>query len=157
MAAHGCARRFDRLRLEAPSAWTEDAVRERRCALARIAAQVRERATTLSGDTDDAEREDARTALDAARSDLHDALAAACLHEGRLDESAESTLRAIARIHSAGQALHGVVAEMAGERDGAGAVRESLYRGLAREGEAAPGGDASAGALEAGMERLRRR
>ena len=153
----GARRRFDRLRLEAPSAWTEEAVRERRRALARIAAQVSERASTPSGDADDAEREDARTDLDAARSDLHDALAAAGLGEGRLDDSAEAALRAIARVHRAGQALHGVVAEMAGERDGAGAVRESLYRGLAREGEAAPDGDASAGALEAGMERLRRR
>ena len=153
----GARRRFDRLRLEAPSAWTEDAVRERRRALALIAAQVRERASTPTVDAPDAEREDAPAALDAARSDLQDALAAAGLDEGRLDESAESTLRAIARVHRAGQALHGVVAEMAGERDGAGAVRESLYRGLAREGEAAPDGDASAGALEAGMERLRRR
>ena len=153
----GARRRFDRLRLEAPSAWTEDAVRERRRALALIAAQVRERASTPTVDAPDAEREDAPAALDAARSDLQDALAAAGLDEGRLDESAEAALRAIARVHRAGQALHGVVAEAAGERDGAGAVRESLYRGLAREGEAAPNGDASTGALEAGMERLRRR
>ena len=153
----GARRRFDRLRLEAPSAWTEDAVRERRRALALIAAQVRERASTPTVDAPDAEREDAPAALDAARSDLQDALAAAGLDEGRLDASAEAALRAIARVHRAGQALHGVVAEAAGERDGAGAVRESLYRGLAREGEAAPNGDASTGALEAGMERLRRR
>ena len=153
----GARRRFDRLRLEAPSAWTEDAVRERRRALARIAAQVRERASTPAGDAGDTEHEDGPTDLDAARSDLHDALAAAGLDEERLDESAEAALRAIARVHRAGQALYGVVAEMAGERDGAGVVRESLYRGLAREGEAASDGDASAGALEAGMERLRRR
>ena len=54
----GARRRFDRLRLEAPSAWTEDAVRERRRALARIAAQVRERASTPAGDAGDAEQED---------------------------------------------------------------------------------------------------
>ena len=153
----GARRRFDRLRLESPSAWTEEAVRERRRALALMVGQVRERASTPSGDAGDAEQEDASTDLDAARSDLHDALAAAGLGEGQLDESAEAGLRAIARAHRARQALHGVVEEMAGERDGAGAVRESLYRGLAREGEAAPDGDASAGALEAGMERLRRR
>ena len=153
----GAWRRFDRLRLESPSAWTEEAVRERRRALALLAEQVRERASTPAGDAPDAEQEDAPTDLDAARSDLHDALAAAGLGEGQLDESAEAGLRAIARARRAGQALHGVVEEMAGERDGAGAVRESLYRGLAREGEAAPDGDASAGALEAGMERLRRR
>ena len=153
----GARRRFDRLRLEAPSAWTEDAVRERRRTLSLIAGQVRERASTPSGDASDAEPVDVRTDLDAARSDLHDALAAAGLGEERLDESAEAALRAIARVHRAGQALHGVVEEMAGERDGAGAVRESLYRGLAREGKAAPDGDASAGALEAGMEQLRRR
>ena len=153
----GARRRFDRLRLEAPSAWTEDAVRERRRTLSLITGQVRERASTPPGDASDVEQEDARTDVDAARADLHDALAAAGLDEERLDESAEAALRAIARVHRAGRALHGVVDEMAGERDGAGAVRESLYRSLAREGKAAPDGDASAGALEAGMEQLRRR
>ena len=153
----GARRRFDRLRLETPSAWTEDAVRERRRTLALIAGQVRERAPTPTGDACDAQQEDARTDLDAARSDLHDALAAAGLDEEQLDESAEAALRAIARVNRAGQALHGVVEEMAGERDGAGAVRESLYRSLAREGKAAPDGDASADALEAGMGQLRRR
>ena len=153
----GARRRFGRLQLEAPSAWTEEAVRERRRTLALMADQVRERASTPAGDAGDAQQEDALPDLDAARSDLHDALAAAGLDAERLDESAEAALRAIARVHRAGQALRGVVEEMAGERDGAGAVRESLYRGLAREGEAAPDGDASAGVLEAGMERLRRR
>ena len=153
----GARRRFDRLRLEAPSAWTDDAVHERRRALALIAGQVREQASTPTGDACDAQPEDASTNLDAARSDLHDALAAAGLDEERLDGSAEAALRATSRVHRAGQALHGVVEEMAGERDGAGAVRESLYRSLAREGKAAPDGDASAGALEAGMEQLRRR
>ena len=153
----GARRRFGRLRLESPSAWTEDAVRERRRALALMAEQVRARASTPAGDAADAQHEDAPTDLDAARSDLHDSLAAVGLDEERLDESAEAALRAIARVHRAGQALHGVVAEIAGERDEAGAVRESLYRGLAREGAAASDGDASAGALEAGMERLRRR
>ena len=112
----GARRRFGRLRLEAPSAWTEDAVRERRRALAIIAGQVRERASIPSGDAGEAQQEDAPTDLDAARSDLHDALAAAGLDEERLDESAEAALRAIARVHRAGQALHGVVAEMADER-----------------------------------------
>ena len=120
----GARRRFDRLRLEAPSAWTEDAVRERRRALALIAAQVRERASIPSGDAGDAESGDTRTDLDAARSDLHDALAAAGLDEERLDDSAEAALRAIARVHRAGQELHDVVVELAVERDGAGAVRE---------------------------------
>ena len=91
------------------------------------------------------------------RSDLHDALAVAGLDKDRLDESAEAALRAVARGHRAGQALDGVVREMEDERDGAGEVRESLYRSLAREGKAAPDGDASAGALEEGMEKLRRR
>ena len=151
----GARRRFERLRLEAPSSWTEVAVRERRRALSLIAEQVRERASTPVGDGADAEQEDVRADLDAARSDLHDALAVAGLDKDRLDESAEAALRAVARVHRAGQALHGVVQE--GERDGAGEVRESLYRSLAREGKAAPDGDASTGALEQGMEKLRRR
>ena len=112
----GARRRFGRLRLEAPSAWTEDAVRERRRALAIIAGQVRDRASTPSVDAGELQPEDAPTDLDAARSDLQDALAAAGLDEERLDESAEAALRAIARVHRAGQALHDVVAEMAHER-----------------------------------------
>ena len=126
----GARRRFDRLPLEAPSAWTEDAVRERRRALALMAEQVRERASAPAGAAGDAEPEDARTDLDAARSDLHDALAAAGLDEERLDEFAEKTLRAIARVHRVGQDLLGVMEEMAGERDLAG--RDTRAEGIDR-------------------------
>lgn len=157
----GARRRFERLRLEAPAAWTEDAVRKRRRILSLIAARVRRRASAPPGDSADVEADveakDVRVDLDAARSDLHDALAAAGLDEDRFDESTEAALRAAARVWRAEQALHGVSEEMARVRDGAGEIRESLYRSLAREGEAAPDGDASAGALEAGMEKLRRR
>ena len=153
----GARRRFERLRLAAPAAWNEGAVRERRRALSRLVTQVRERASSPPDDDADAEVQDVRADLDAARSDLHDALAAAGLDEDRLDEPVEAVLRARARVWCAEQALHGVVEEMAGERDGAGSIRESLYRGLARDGVAAPDGDASAGTLEAGLGRVRRR
>ena len=153
----GARRRFERLRLETPAEWTEDAVRKRRFALSRIAEQIRERASTPECENPVAEDERLRAELDAARSDLKDALAAAGLDEARLDEPAEAALRAVARVYGAEQSLQGVVEEMAGERDGAGTIRESLYRSLAREGEAARGGDASAGALGAGIERVRRR
>ena len=153
----GARRRFERLRLAAPAAWNEGAVRERRRALSRLVTQVRERASFPPDDDADAEVQDVRADLDAARSDLHDALAAAGLDEDRLDEPVEAALRARARVWCAEQALHGVVEEMAGERDGAGSIRESLYRGLARDGVAAPDGDASAGTLEAGLGRVRRR
>ena len=153
----GARRRFERLRLEAPVAWTDDGVRERRSALARIAEQVRERASGAHSESPDSEAEGMGAEFDAARSDLQDALAAASLEEERLDPPAEGALRAIARAYRAEQALQGVVEEMAGERDGAGTIRESLYRSLAREGEAARDGDASATALGAGIERLRRR
>ena len=45
---------------------------------------------SAAGPPGDAQREDTRTDLDAARSDLHDALAAADLDEERLDDSAAS-------------------------------------------------------------------
>ena len=153
----GARRRFERLRLETPAAWTEDAVRERRCALSQLAEQVRERASTPESEESVAEEEGVPAELDAARSDLQDALGTAGLDEARLDESTEAVLRAVARMHRAEQALQGVVEEMAGERDGAGTIRESLYRDLAWEGEAARDGDASTGALGAGIERVRRR
>lgn len=153
----GARRRFERLGLEAPAAWSDDAVRERRRALARIAEQVRERASSPVTGGADMEGEDVHADLDAARVDLHEALASAGLDADRIDQSTEAALRAVARVWRAEHALSGVVEELAGERDGAGAIRESLYRRLAREGEAAPDGDASAGALEKGVARLRRR
>ena len=153
----GARRRFERLRLEAPAAWNDEAVRERRRALARLAEQVRERASLPREDDAGVEARDPHADLDAARSDLHDALAAAGLDDGRLDEPVEAALRAAARVWRSEHALQGVVEEMAGEREEAGAIRESLFRGLARDGEAAPDGDASAGRLEAGLERVRRR
>ena len=153
----GARRRFERLRLESPAAWTEAAVRERRSGLTRIAEQIRARASTPDGEDSDAERERVHAELDEARAELQAALATASLDEGRLDEPAEAALRSTARAHRAEQALRGVVDEMAGEQEGAGTIRETLYRSLAREGEAARDGDASADALGAGIERIRRR
>ena len=153
----GARRRFERLQLETPTTWTEDGVQERRTALTRIAERIRERASVPDSDDPVSDEEHGRGELDAARADLQDALAAARLDEERLDAPAEAALRAIARLYRAEQALQGVVEEMVGERDGAGTVRESLYRSLAREGEAARNGDASADSLGAGIERIRRR
>ena len=153
----GARRRFERLRLEAPAAWTDDAVRERRRALVRIAEQVRERASTPGSEGAVEEPERPGADLDAARSELRDALAATELDAGRLDGSAESALRAIARVHRAEQALKEVVEEMAGEREHADAIREPLYRDPARDAAASSHGDAGAGSLAAGMENLRRR
>ena len=159
----GARRRFERLQLEAPAAWTEDAVRERRLALARIAEQVRERAPAperaSAPGSEGAVEEPGRpgASLDAVRSELQDALAVAGLDADRLDGPTEAALRALARVHRAEQALKEVVEEMAGEREHADAIREPLYRGLARDAAAAPDGDASAGSLAAGMENLRRR
>ena len=150
-------RRFERLRLQAPAAWTEDAVRERRRALARIAEQVRERASAPGSEGAVEEPERPGAGLDAARSELQDALAVAGLDADRLDGPTEAALRAIARVHRAEQALKEVVEEMAGEREQADAIREPLYRGLARDATAASDGDAGAGSLAAGMENLRRR
>ena len=153
----GVRRRFERLRLEAPAAWTDDAVRERRRALVRIAEQVRERASAPGSEGAVEEPEGPGADLDAARSELHDALAAAGLDGDRLDGPAEAALRAIARVHRAERALKEVVEEMAGERAHADAIREPLYRDPARDAAAAPDGDASAGSLAAGMGNLRRR
>ena len=153
----GARRRFERLRLETPAAWTDDAVRERRRELVRIAEEVRERGSAPGSESTVEEPERLRDDIDAARSDLHDALAAVHLDGDRLDGPAESALRAVARLHRAEQALQEVVEETAGERKRADAIRESLYRGLARDEEAASEGDASAGAPAADLESLRRR
>ena len=153
----GARRRYESLRLEVPAAWTEDAVRERRDALSLVAERVRERESAPGEEDDKAEETRLSADLDTARSDLHEALAAAGLAHDRLDQSTEARMRALARAWRAEQALQGIVEDLAGERAGAGEIRESIYRKLARDGEAPPNGDASVGALEAGMGKVGRR
>ena len=153
----GARRRFESLRLEVPEIWTEDAVRARRHGLSLVTERVRERASVPAREDDEAEEARLSADLDTARSDLHEALAAAGLAHDRLDQSTEARMRALARAWRAEQALQGIVEDLAGERAGAGEIRESIYRKLAREGEASPNGDASVGALEAGMEKVDRR
>ena len=153
----GARRRFERLRLEPPATWTESAVHERRRALTLLADRIRERAPASGDEGIAAEEEPQEADLDAVRSELREALAAAGLGESRLDESMEAALRAAARVHRAERALQDVADEMAEQREGAEAIRESLYRRLAREGEASPDGNASPGALEAGLEKVGRR
>ena len=153
----GARRRYESLRLEVPAAWTEDAVRERRDALSLVAERVRERESAPGEEDDKAEETRLSADLDTARTGLHEALAAAGLAHDRLDQSTEARMRALARAWRAEQALQGIVEDLAGERAGAGEIRESIYRKLAREGEASPDGDASIDALEAGVERISRR
>ena len=153
----GARRRFESLPLEMPATWTEDAVRERRHALSLVTEKVRELASAPGGEDGEAEEAHLSADLDSARSDLHEALAAAGLAGDRIDESAEARVRGVARAYRAEQALQGIVEDMARERAGAGEIRESIYRELARNGEAPPDGDASAGALEAGMGKVNRR
>ena len=135
----GARRRFERLRLESPAAWTEDAVRERRRALARLADQVHERASVPGSENTVEERERLEAGLDAARVELHDALADARLDGSALDGPAEAALRALAHAHRTEQALEEVAEEMDREREQADAIREPFHRGLARDAGAAPG------------------
>ena len=97
----GARRRFERLRLEPPAAWTERAVSERRDSLSLLAGQVRERASACGDGGIAAEGETRDADPDAARSDLREALAAGGLDESRLDASIEAALRAAARVHRA--------------------------------------------------------
>ena len=153
----GARRRFESLRLDVPETWTEDAVRARRHALSLVTEKVRERASAPDGKDGEAEEARLSADLDSARSDLHEALAAAGLADDRIDEPTEARVRALSRAYRTEQALQDIVEDMAGERAGAGEIRESIYRDLARDGEAPPDGDASAGALDAGMEKVDRR
>ena len=153
----GARRRYESLHLEVPAAWTEDAVRERRRALSLLVERVREQATAPADEDHRTETARLSADIESARSDVREALAAVGLAGDAIDESAEAGVRALARAWRAGRALRGVVEDMAGERAGAEEIRESIYRDLAREGEASPDGDASVGALEAGIERVGRR
>ena len=153
----GARRRFESLRLEVPETWTEDAVRARRHALSLVTEKVRERASAPDGKDGEAEEARLSAGLDFARSDLHETLAAAGLAGDRIDEPTEARVRALSRAYRTEQALQDIVEDMAGERAGAGEIRESIYRNLARDGEAPPDGDASAGALDAGMKKVDRR
>ena len=76
----GARRRFESLRLEVPEIWTEDTVRARKSA---------------SGDEDDkAEETRLSTDIEAARSDLREALAAAGLAGDGTDEATEARMLA---------------------------------------------------------------
>ena len=153
----GARRRYESLRLEAPAAWTVDGVHDRRQILSLAAERVRERAFDPGDEEDRAEGAGLTADIDATRSELREALAAAGFGGDGIDEPTEASVRALARAWRAGRALHGVVEELTEERAGAGEIRESIYRDLARKGEASPDGDASVGALEAGVERISRR
>ena len=87
-------RRYASLRLEVLVAWTEDTVRERRDALSLVAERVRER-ESASGDEDDkAEETRLSTDIEAARSDLREALAAAGLAGDGTDDATEARMLA---------------------------------------------------------------
>lgn len=153
----GARRRFESLRLELPSTWTEDAVRMRLRALS-LAAEGLQRRETDGGDEEvDENPAIAPDDLEVARSELRAALAGAGLPGDSVDETTEWRLRAVARAWRAGRALRGVAEDLSGERAGADAIRESIYRDLSRAGAAPPDGDASVDALEAGTDRVRRR
>ena len=161
----GARRRFESLRLELPSTWTENAVRMRLRSLS-LAAEGLRRRETLGG-----EEESPAVApddLEVARSELRTALAEAGLHGDSpgdsvgdsagdsVDETTESRLRAAARAWRADRALRGVAADMSGERAAADAVRASIDRDLSRAGAAPPDADASVRALAAGTDGVRR-
>ena len=90
----GARRRYESLRLEVPAAWTEDAVRERRDALLLVAERVRERESAPGDEDDKAEETRLSTDIEAARSDLREALAAAGLAGDGADEATEARMLA---------------------------------------------------------------
>ena len=153
----GARRKFESLRLERPLAWTEDAVRMRHRALSLAADGLQRRETHGGNDEEEGNATIGPDDLEAARSELRAALAEAGLPGDSVDESTETRLRATARVWRADRALRGVAEDMSGERAGADAIRESIYRDLSRAGAAPPDGDASVDALEAGAGRMRRR
>ena len=169
----GARRRFESLRLELPSTWTENAVRMRLRSLSLAAEGLRRRETLGGGEESPVVAPDD---LEIARSELRTALAEAGLHGDSLgdsvgdsvdesvgdsagdsvDESTESRLRAAARAWRADRALRGVAADMSGERAAADAIRASIDRDLSRAGAAPPDADASVRALAAGTDGVRR-
>ena len=153
----GAQRRFESLRLELPSTWTEDAVRARLHALALAAEGLRRRETAGDDEAEETYAAIGPDELEAARSEFREALAKAGVPGDSMDETTETRLRAAARAWRADRALRGVAEEMSRERAGADAIRESIDRDLSRAGAAPPDGDASVDALEAGTDRVRRR
>ena len=90
----GARRRYESFRLEVPAAWTEDAVRERRDALSLVAERVRVRESAPGDEDDKTEETRLSTDIEAARSDLREALAAAGLAGDGTDEATEARMRA---------------------------------------------------------------
>ena len=153
----GARRRFESLRLEVPGIWTEDAVRARRHGLSLVTERVRER-TSIPAREDD-EAEEARLSADSIP------LAPTCTRRwrqpgSRTIGSTNRRRRECGRSPEPGARSRRCKVSLRTWPASApvrASARESIYRKLAREGEASPDGDASVDALEAGVERISRR
>ena len=148
----GAKRRFLETRLEAPSRWETEAVRER---LDDIEARIETRAARGALGPEDDPRA-METTLDAEHATLETLLAGVGLEESDLDRETESWIRQLGRASRSRLELTEVHAEIAGLSRDIDEVREDLYRYLARRGSAGGGGRADTATLAAGLERLAR-
>ena len=146
----GAKRRFEAARLPAPERWEEVPVRRR---LDEIEALIAARAARDKSRVDDTPRT-LRAMLDAEHEALAASLARAGLDAADLDHDTEGRIRELGRASRARRELAEVQAEIAGISRDLDALREDLYRYLARRGAAGAAGRADTATLAAGLARL---
>ena len=147
----GARRQFERTGLAPPEAWTEEAVEQRR----RVLGEAADRVRPASPDAADAPVTGEDTAPELAGDRQELALRLAGLGESSLDEELGAWLKTLSKAELHRREL----AEVRRTRDAltgrADAVREEVFRFLARHGAAPAGGSADPEALSEGLERLR--
>ena len=170
----GARRRFETTRLAGPERWEAAPVRER---LAAIEALIAERGagtatgagvagsagtrpgsvagTGLGEGVEDHPRT-LRARVDAENALLDELLAGAGLTRGDLDRSAERRIRELAGASRSRVELAGIEERIGEVRRSIDALREDLYRYLARHGAASATGGADTDTLAAGLEDLAR-
>ena len=146
----GAKRRFLETRMEAPSRWETEAVRER---LDDLEARIETRAARGALKPEDDPR-GIEAMLDAERATLETLLAGVGLEEADLDRETESWIRKLGRASRSRGELVEVQTEIAGLSRDIDEVREDLYRYLARRGSAGGEGRADTATLAAGLDRL---
>lgn len=178
----GARRRFETTRLAGPERWEAAPVRERLAAIDALIAEREAGAATGAGvgaatgagaagsagtrpgsvagtglgeDVEDHPRT-LRARVDAENALLDELLAGAGLTRRDLDRNAERRIRELAGASRSRVELAGIEERIGEVRRSIDALREDLYRYLARHGAASAAGDADTDTLAAGLEGLAR-
>lgn len=159
----GAQRHFEKTKLEPPAAWDEPSVEARYRELESAVARVRSNGERARGERPDSnapegagedEQEDTETRLIEVLAELRIAGGASGWD---VAPDIEDWLDKLSEAYAAKRALDELQVARDAAESAAGEAREALFRFLARQGAAPPGGAADADALESGLREVARR